>query len=127
MNGEPREESRAVNTGSLFWGLALMGFGVLLLLDQFDIADFGDIVRTWWPMAIVIIGVSQLLSPEKRWNGAWVTSAGILLQMARLHAFGMTIGTAWPFFLILLGGMMIVKALVRGSRPSTPPGANHGA
>lgn len=124
MNGEDR---RVINRGSLFWGLLLMGFGVLLLLDQFDFADFGDIVRTWWPMAIVIVGVSQFLEPARRWNGAWLVSVGLLLQAARLHLFGLTIRTAWPIFLILLGAMMIVKALFRAARPATPPGANHGA
>ncbi|MBI1803996.1 MAG: cell wall-active antibiotics response protein [Ignavibacteriae bacterium] len=42
-------------------GLILLTIGTLLLLDNLGIADFGDMVKTFWPLIIIAIGASILL------------------------------------------------------------------
>jgi len=40
----------------LFWGVILVAFGVLMLLDRFELLDFSTLFRTWWPVLIVGFG-----------------------------------------------------------------------
>ncbi|MFI5252486.1 MAG: cell wall-active antibiotics response protein LiaF [Bacteroidota bacterium] len=50
---------------NLFWGFILVLFGVLLLLDNLGIADFGEMLRQFWPVLIILWGVSILLRRKK--------------------------------------------------------------
>jgi predicted membrane protein len=42
---------------NIIWGIALLLFGLLLLLDNLGIADFGDIVGNFWPVILIVIGL----------------------------------------------------------------------
>jgi hypothetical protein len=99
------------NRGTLVTGFILIAVGTISLLDRFDVADFGDIVRMWWPMIIVLIGVPKLFQPRTMWAGLWLVAVGAWLQMVRFHAFGMTFRTSWPFLLIALGAGLTLRAL----------------
>jgi len=53
----PAEELAGdIKTGSVFWGLFLMGLGALFLLANFDVIDYGSIWK-YWPILIIVIGV----------------------------------------------------------------------
>lgn len=45
---------------NLLWGIILILIGVLLLLDNMDVMDFGHAVRTYWPVLLIIWGISVL-------------------------------------------------------------------
>jgi len=49
-------------------GLILVGLGILFLLDTLDIAHFGEIVSTWWPLILILVGFNILMrqKQEKR-------------------------------------------------------------
>ena len=49
-------------TGNLWWGLLLIALGVMFLLDNMDVLDFGEAIRTYWPALLVLWGVGILLS-----------------------------------------------------------------
>ncbi len=42
----------------LFWGFIILIFGLLLLLQNFDIISVGDVIATWWPALLVLWGWS---------------------------------------------------------------------
>ncbi len=46
----------AAKSGSIFWGAVLIGLGVIFLLANFDVIDYGHIFD-FWPLVIVLIGV----------------------------------------------------------------------
>jgi predicted membrane protein len=46
---------------NVFWGLVLVTFGVLFLLDNLGVADFGDIIHNFWPLILIFWGVSVLI------------------------------------------------------------------
>ena len=48
----------------LFWGLAFIVVGALLILDRLEIIyfDFGHFVSNWWPLVLVIIGLSMVFN-----------------------------------------------------------------
>jgi lia operon protein LiaF len=45
---------------NVFWGVVLILFGVLFLLDNMDLLDFGRVFRTYWPALLVLWGMSIL-------------------------------------------------------------------
>jgi len=53
-----------------FWGLVFIGLGVLLLLDNLHVIDFGDFVARFWPVIIIVVGL--LIIFGKRPNRAYV-------------------------------------------------------
>jgi hypothetical protein len=53
---EAEEPGREFKTGSVFWGLFLMGLGALFLLGNFDVIDYGSIWK-YWPILIIVIGI----------------------------------------------------------------------
>ncbi len=58
--------SQSGNNSSLFWGIIIIIFGVLFLLDNFYIISFGDFISTYWPLILVAIGVKILLDHRKQ-------------------------------------------------------------
>jgi hypothetical protein len=44
---------------SLVWGIILIAFGVLFLLDQFDIRVW-DAVWRFWPVILIVWGANKL-------------------------------------------------------------------
>ena len=48
-------------SGGIWFGMILVAIGALLLLDNMEIVDFGEVVHTYWPLLLVIWGLSMLL------------------------------------------------------------------
>ena len=108
MNNEPRK----IDGGTLAGGLILIALGALFLLERFTDLDFGDVVHSYWPMILVLIGVPKLFRPRTVWSGLWLIAIGVWLQIAHLRLFGVTFRNSWPLLLIALGAGMILRALV---------------
>lgn len=58
--------ARQRKSGSFFFGLILIALGVLLLLDQMRILDFGRFIGTYWPLILVVIGIRIILFPKEK-------------------------------------------------------------
>jgi predicted membrane protein len=52
--------------GNLWWGLVLIALGVLFLLDNMNVIEFGEAIRTYWPALLILWGVSVLLRRSSR-------------------------------------------------------------
>ena len=50
---------------NLFWGIILVSFGTLFLLDNLGVADFGDVMHDFWPLILIIWGASILLRKKE--------------------------------------------------------------
>jgi lia operon protein LiaF len=48
-----------------YGGLILVGLGILFLLDTLDIANFGHMVATWWPVVLILVGINVLMRQKK--------------------------------------------------------------
>ncbi len=59
--------ARQRKSGSLVWGIILIAFGVLFLLDQFNI-DIWDAVWRFWPVILIIWGADKLYRGLKERN-----------------------------------------------------------
>ena len=119
---EPPPANEPTRAGSYVGGVILIVLGVLFLLHNLDIRDFGDLVRRYWPMIIVAVGATKLSQAKTFWSGLWVIAVGSWLQLVNLRLFGLTYRNSWPLLLIALGAGTILHALVdasRGSRSTT--------
>lgn len=91
--------------GRYFIGIILIVLGVGFLLDQANMVEFNDVISTYWPSIIILLGISGLF--EKKSNKFWnliIILIGVLLQLNRLgyleyNAFRLF----WPIILILVG------------------------
>lgn len=89
-------------------GLVFVLVGVLLILDKFGIV--GGILSTWWPMAIVALGVAELLSKPRGYLwGIIVVAVGVILQVNNLDIISVN---PWEFFwpaLVILFGISLIS------------------
>jgi predicted membrane protein len=94
-------------TPRLVMGLAVMAAGLVLALDSLGFLD-ADRVFRFWPLVLVAVGVTKLLSrcPERAF--LWIV-AGVALQ---LHILGyLPSAGVWAGLLFLLGANITWRAL----------------
>ena len=83
--------------------LILLGVG--LILDQYHVWTFGEILTTWWPLVIIVWGTTMLMNGRSSlWFGLFVLLFGIFLQADKLNMLpGSPWDYFWPVILILIG------------------------
>jgi len=123
-----------MNAGTLrrvLFGLMLIGFGLLFLASQLGFIenDWGDILSTLWPVFIIFLGLSGMLSSGRNasglfWNG-FVVLVGFVFLFRNLGVmwldFGDLVKMAIPAFIILYGLKLILGGSGRKSDPPPPP------
>ncbi|MCD6440734.1 MAG: hypothetical protein J7L86_02960 [Candidatus Marinimicrobia bacterium] len=95
---------------SNFWiGLALIILGVIFLSDTFHIIRFGRLISSWWPVILIIVGITKLSGKDSK--GGWtLIIVGIILQLTTLHIVSWHfIGRLWPVILIIIGIGILLK------------------
>jgi len=63
--------SNPVKSGRFFWGVVMILFGALFLLDNLRVLDFGELVSNFWPLILVAIGVKIILSRKSADQENW--------------------------------------------------------
>jgi len=58
-------ERHAGDKRELFFGLVLMVLGIVFLLDHLNVLSFSETVRSLWPLILIWIGVSRLVSRSR--------------------------------------------------------------
>ena len=97
-------------------GVILILLGVAFLLDEFRVADFGDLIARYWPLFVIIAGVARLFQPGRLASGIWVIAIGAWLFISNLGLFGLHWGSSWPLLLVLIGVSMIFEGFFPGAR-----------
>lgn len=89
------------------FGVLIIIFGALLLLDNAGIADvdLGELISTFWPMVLIIIGAYIVLTnPASKVGGLITLAIGVVFQLKTLGYFDVFKYLAfWPVVLILIG------------------------
>jgi len=97
------------------FGLVVMGIGLLALLDNLD--TFGlPLLRTFWPLALVLWGLSRIVL--RRDAAAWLfggalVGVGGLMTAQNLGVIHLQLRDWWPVLVILVG----LSILLRGVFP----------
>jgi hypothetical protein len=98
----------------LVWGLLLVTFGVVVLLDQMGIAETESLWH-YWPLVLVVIGINRTIGyPSARdfVGGLWTACIGIWLFATLEGLFGLTFWNSWPIFIIISGVTMALEPIV---------------
>jgi len=53
------------NNSEFYGGLVLLILGMLFLLDNLAVLDFGDFISTFWPLALILIGIHLIMKVRK--------------------------------------------------------------
>ena len=86
-------------------GMILILLGVGFLLDQFNVISFGAIMSTYWPMIIIIIGVTNLFDRDSSKLGNTILIfVGVMFQINALNILTVSMtGLIIPIALIIIG------------------------
>jgi len=126
ITGDPGR--RGQNRGQVFVGLIILGMGMVLLADRYLDTDL-RLVRSWWPLILVIMGAARLTSlpdaPQRRAgckrSGVWFLILGVWAFVSDSHILGFTFATSWPLLLIGSGALLVWRALETGTQPPLRP------
>ncbi len=88
-----------------FSGVLLVVLGGVFLADQLGALDAGNIIRTWWPVALVIAGFLNLLEKPSTPIGPLVlVTVGAVLLLSNLGIMRLaSVSKLWPLALIAMG------------------------
>lgn len=109
--------------GRIFAGLVIIAIGVIFLLANMDKLDFGDFISTYWPMILVLIGVSHLLTNGFRNAGfaLFMIAIGAFFQLNNWGVLGDRVWTYfWPSLIIAAGLWIIFKPKARDFGRNAP-------
>jgi hypothetical protein len=105
-------------------GLGVMALGGAALIDNLNYFHT-SLVRTFWPLALVLFGIGRLISPGQlgRMLGVALVLAGVLLTARNLGFTDFSLLDWWPVFIILAGlGILLRGIFPRGvDLPAPPP------
>ncbi|WP_024288546.1 LiaI-LiaF-like domain-containing protein [Cellulomonas sp. KRMCY2] len=94
-------------------GILIVAVGVAALLGALDIVDvsLGEILGTWWPMAIIVVGFTSLLGTPRAWIGpVGVIAVGTFLMLSNLGLVEVDVWELlWPVAIILVGLSLITR------------------
>lgn len=107
----PPEGRSGFSPGRILIGLALIGLGVVFLLDRAGNIEAGEILGDWWPVAIIAVGLVQLAErPRSIVGPAIVIGAGVLVLLFTTDVLqGDAWSLVWPLVLIAIGLVIIAR------------------
>src|ERR1700722_8099122 len=104
-------------TRGLIFGIFVVIAGVTLLLDQMNLIDAKSVFR-FWPLLLIVWGVSTLLSCQgsgRRFWGGFLILARIALQLQALGYQRIRMETLWRLFIIAVGVPLLIRSSGRGA------------
>jgi predicted membrane protein len=99
--------------GRLVAGGVLILLGLLFTLDNLGYVDAGTVLH-YWPIVFVVVGVMKVRHPQnegQRTLGYILIALGAFL-LIQIVVFR-DIRVAWPFILLVVGGLLVWRALRR--------------
>jgi len=109
--------------GRIFSGLVIIAIGVVFLLVNMDKLDFGDFISTYWPMILILIGISHLLTSGFRNAGValFLIVIGAFFQLNNWDVLGGRVWAYfWPLLIIAAGLWIIFKPRPKGFGENVP-------
>jgi hypothetical protein len=111
------------NHGKIMLGVVITAAGLLLLIEQLNLADIHLTSRVW-PLFPLGLGLLRVIDPplsggrleRSRRSGAWLVFIGIWGLMNELHTFGFDYGNSWPLVVIFAGVNMVWRSAERPAK-----------
>ena len=98
----------------------MIGLGVGLFLNGLGVINFGDIVRQWWPVIPIGIGMIGFISNPRQW--VWPLlffGFGVAALLKQLGYVDVNLWSLfWPTILIVVGLSIIFQSSSWGNKPT---------
>lgn len=98
----------------ILFGLAVIGVGLLVLLDNLRLFDI-SLMRTFWPLGFVLWGLARLAWPVHRGSGVMgviLIAIGTILTAQNLGYVNVHWRDWWPVFIIAMGVSIVMRGLL---------------
>jgi predicted membrane protein len=96
-----------MNWGRLFFGALIVAVGAILLLDNADVVDAGEVFSTWWPAIVILAGILTFAANPRHWPVALIiTLAGVAWLLSNLDIVDLG-DIIFPAVIILIGILVI--------------------
>ena len=96
----------------LIAGLAIVGFGLALLLDNLDVMEAHDLIR-FWPFGLIAIGLAKVVQDEERSSkisGILFMAVGVLFAAENFFFIHFHVWQWWPLALVVFGLLILFRA-----------------
>ncbi len=111
MMEQSQKENKSISRARerrMFCGLLLVIVGVILLLEELEVINFGLKLVSYWPAIFILIGLLIYIAQGTRKSGSalFLILLGvfmILIKIERIQRY------LWPSLLILVGFWMLFK------------------
>lgn len=107
-----------MNWARAFFGVIVVSVGLLLLLDNLDILDAGDVIGDWWPVAIIAGGVLAFIANPRHWVMPLSLASGGAFVLLRTTGAIDAIDVLLPAALIIVG-LLVLFGRGMGTRSAT--------
>lgn len=96
-----------MNWARAFFGILIVTVGALLLLDNADVLDSGEMIRKWWPIPVIVGGLLSFAANPRHWIPPLVLVGGGVALLLRSTGVIDDLSGVFPILLILLGVLVI--------------------
>ena len=107
---------RGRGRGGIVTGSIFILIGIAFLLDHLGIVAIGNLWR-FWPLLLVVAGVINFTSRDRRAWGVLLMFAGVVLQLNELGITRFGWAAFWPMMLIALGLFIMWGSFQWSSKP----------
>ena len=107
-----------MNWARAFFGIMVVSVGLLLLLDNLDILDAGDVIGDWWPVAIIAGGLLAFIANPRHWVMPLVLVGGGAFVLLRTTGAIGAVDVLLPAALIIVG-LLVLFGRGLGTRSAT--------
>jgi predicted membrane protein len=105
-------------TPRLIFGVFVLMFGSLLLLDQMHVLDARDYL-IYWPAGLILLGLMKLLQPGSKGGAIVLTVIGTGLLLSNLDYLVFDFDLLFPALMVLGGISLISGEILRRARRKT--------
>lgn len=96
-----------MNWARAFFGMLIVAVGALLLLDNLDLVEAGEILSQWWPLALIVGGILTFSANPRHWVVPLLLVVGGAVVLLRTTGVVDSIGVLLPIALIAVGLLVI--------------------
>lgn len=96
-----------MNWARLFFGALVVIVGILLLLDNLDVVDAGELIGTWWPSVFVLGGFLSLAANPRHWIMPLILIAGGGALLLRTTGVVDSLSIILPVLVIVVGLLIL--------------------
>lgn len=100
-----------MNTGRAVLGTGFLAVGTLVLLEQQDVLDAGEVIADWWPVLILVAALLDLVSRPPRLASATILGLiGLVLLGVTTDLVDANVWeVVWPVALVGLGLWLLLR------------------